>query len=69
MRRDLFACVIRAAKMNGLLPGLYLRDVLPAQLASIPANTMDDLPPSWNIGKQVALSATAYAPPAKQAKP
>lgn len=56
-RAAIFYTLIRSAKMNGLEPEAYLRDVL-TRIGEHPINAIDDLLP-WNIGKPVALSAAA----------
>jgi transposase len=56
-RAAIFYTLIRSAKMNGLEPEAYLRDVLP-RIGEHPINAIDDLLP-WNIGKPAALSAAA----------
>jgi len=56
-RAAIFYTLIRSAKMNGLEPEAYLRDVL-TRIGEHPVNAIDDLLP-WNIGKDAALSAAA----------
>ena len=56
-RAAIFYTLIRSAKMNGLEPEAYLRDVL-TRIGEHPINAIDDLLP-WNIGKPVALRAAA----------
>ena len=56
-RAAIFYTLIRSAKMNGLEPEAYLRDVL-TRIGEYPINAIDDLLP-WNIGKPVALRAAA----------
>ena len=56
-RAAIFYTLIRSAKMNGLEPEAYLRDVL-TRIGEHPVNAIDDLLP-WNIGKPVALRAAA----------
>ncbi len=56
-RAATFYTLIRSAKMNGLEPEAYLRDVL-TRIGEYPINAIDDLLP-WNIGKPVALRAAA----------
>ena len=56
-RAAIFYTLIRSAKMNGLEPEAYLRDVL-TRIGDYPINAIDDLLP-WNIGKPVALRAAA----------
>ena len=56
-RAAIFYTLIRSAKMNGLEPEAYLRDVL-TRIGEYPINAIDDLLP-WNIGKPMALRAAA----------
>jgi transposase len=56
-RAAIFYTLIRSAKMNGLEPEAYLRDVLTC-IGEHPINTIDALIP-WNIAKPAALSAAA----------
>ena len=56
-RAAIFYTLIRSAKMNGLEPDAYLRDVL-TRIGEHPINAIDDLLP-WNIGKPVVLRAAA----------
>jgi transposase len=56
-RAAIFYTLIRSAKMNGLEPEAYLRDVL-TRIGEHPINAIDDLLP-WNIGKPAVLSAAA----------
>ena len=56
-RAATFYTLIRSAKMNGLEPEAYLRDVL-TRIGEYPINAIDDLLP-WNIGKPAVLSAAA----------
>ncbi len=56
-RAAIFYTLIRSAKMNGLEPEAYLRDVL-TRIGEYPINAIDDLLP-WNISKPVALRAAA----------
>ena len=56
-RAAIFYTLIRSAKMNGLEPEAYLRDVLTC-IGEHPINAIDDFLP-WNIGKPVVLSAAA----------
>ena len=56
-RAAIFYTLIRSAKMNGLEPEAYLRDVL-TRIGEYPINAIDDLLP-WNIGKPAVLSAAA----------
>jgi hypothetical protein len=55
-RAAIFYTLVRTAKMNGLDPEAYLRDVL-ARIAEHPINAIDALLP-WNIAKP-ALRAAA----------
>jgi transposase len=56
-RAAIFYTLIRSAKMNGLEPEAYLRDVL-ARIGEHPINAIDDLLP-WNIAKPAVLRAAA----------
>ena len=56
-RAAIFYTLIRSAKMNGLEPEAYLRDVL-NRIGEHPVNAIDALLP-WNIGKPAVLSAAA----------
>ncbi len=56
-RAAIFYSLIRSAKMNGLEPEAYLRDVL-ARIGEHPINAIDALLP-WNIAMPAALSAAA----------
>ena len=50
---------IRSAKMNGLKPEAYLRDVL-TRIGEHPINAIDALLP-WNVAKPDTFSAAACA--------
>ena len=54
-RAAIFYTLIRSAKMSGLEPEAYLRDIL-TRIGEHPINAIDALLP-WNIGKPAALSA------------
>ena len=56
-RAAIFYTLIRSAKMNGIEPEAYLRDVL-TRIGEHPVNAIDALLP-WNISKPVVLSAAA----------
>jgi transposase len=56
-RAAIFYTLIRTAKMNGLEPEAYLRDIL-TRIGEHPINAIDALLP-WNIDKPAALSAAA----------
>ena len=56
-RAAIFYTLIRSAKMNGLEPEAYLRDILD-RIGEHPINAIDALLP-WNIAKPAALSAAA----------
>jgi transposase len=56
-RAAIFYTLIRTAKMNGLEPEAYLRDIL-GRIGEHPINAIDALLP-WNTAKPAALSAAA----------
>ncbi len=56
-RTAIFYTLIRSAKMNGLEPEAYLRDIL-TSIGERPINAIDDLLP-WNIAKPEVLRAAA----------
>ena len=56
-RAAIFYTLIRSAKMNGLEPEAYLRDVL-TRIGEHPVNAIDALLP-WNIAKPQTFSAAA----------
>ncbi len=56
-RAAIFYTLIRSAKMNGLEPEAYLRDIL-TRIAGHPINAIDALLP-WNIATPAALSVAA----------